>query len=264
MGWAQGWKAGLCVLMFALAAGCGESSDSDTTNETLDVSPSGPDTTQDSSDGVLRDETLAPLPPGTWTTSLTVVPLTFTVDDGWVLDFQGEPGLALSPTGGSVGAAALEVPAALTITTMFGDAYRLYREPMFDTTQLELPIGPHNAVTDPLPDDLTAWLTSIELLGAGQPEPVTVGGLQGHRFDFAVAELPAAPVTALEGGPQVLMLFTMPLDLTYSLASLRQGTMYVLEHERGPILITSEGNPGDELEGFLARADALVADLQVG
>jgi hypothetical protein len=156
-------------------------------------------------------------------TSLTVVPLTFTVEEGWVLDFQGEPGLALSPTGGSVGTAGLEVPAGLTITTMFGDAYRVFAEPMFDTTQLEPPIGPHNAVTDPLPDDLTAWLTSIELLGTDEPEPITVGGLQGHRFDFEVAELPPEPVTALEGGPQVLMLFTMPLDLTYSLASQRQG-----------------------------------------
>jgi hypothetical protein len=40
--------------------------------------------------------------------------------------------------------------------------------------------------------------------------------------------------------------------------------MYVLDHELGPILITAEGNAGEELEGFLARAEALVASLQVG
>lgn len=256
--------AGVVAVVIVLAAACGGSDDSASTTGTLDVEQSGPGTTESVSENILRDETLAPLPAGRWTTSLTPVPITFTADDSWVLDFQGEPGVALSPSGGSVGAASLELPAGLTITTLFGDGFRVYREQMFDITQLELPIGPHNAATDPIPDDLTEWLTSIDLLGASQPEPVTVGGLEGNRFDFSVADLPPEPVTASEGGRQVLMIFSMPLDLTYSLGSIRQGTIYVLEHERGPILVTIEGDRGEALEGFLARAEELVASLEFG
>jgi hypothetical protein len=112
---------------------------------------------------------LGVLAPGTYTTREMEVPLTFTVPDGWVNDWDVPLGYAIVPAD----AAETSEPGIF----IFLD---VYASTQTACSRLPAP-GVGRAAAD-----LVAWLASLPDLSITPPEAVTVGGLSGTRVDVSV------------------------------------------------------------------------------
>ena len=103
-----------------------------------------------------------PLPPGTYKSEVFETPLTYTVPEGWKM-FEDEPGqfgLALLENDGPCLCVWRDVRAA---------AKSCVEEP-------EPGVGSSAA-------DIVQWLAAQEGLDTSEPQPVTIGGLQGYVID---------------------------------------------------------------------------------
>jgi len=126
-----------------------------------------------------------PLPPGTYTSEVFDTPLTYTVPAGWKM-FEDEPGqfgLALLENDGPCLCVWRDVRAA---------AKSCAEEP-------EPGVG-SSAV------DIANWLATRDGLDTTQPEPVSVGGLNGYMIDVRLDPDWTATCPFSNGDPTVMTL----------------------------------------------------------
>lgn len=126
-----------------------------------------------------------PLPPGTYTSEIFDTPLTYTVPAGWKM-FEDEPGqfgLALLENDGPCLCVWRDVRAA---------AKSCAEEP-------EPGVGSSAA-------DIANWLATRDGLDTTQPEPVSVGGLNGYMIDVRLDPGWTATCPFSNGDPTVMTL----------------------------------------------------------
>ena len=233
----------LAVALGLVLASCGSGDGAQTeaaTPRTLDTSGGLSADAASTGDAIPLTDALRldPLDPGTYVTTLTHRPITFTVDEGWYqfLQSSGILGLSLVPNGPESSDAPF-----LAVGFMEGDGVQAYEDPLVRESDLVS-----------VPEDLSGWIQGLPGLILSDPEPVTLAGLDGLRFDLELEDV--APPDGLyvfrdESGP-----FGPNRD--------SRGSWFVFEEDR--VLVVIDALSASSLDEFLPRAQAVLDTMKIG
>jgi hypothetical protein len=173
------------------------------------------------------------LPPGEYRSVAFEPSLSFRVGEGWVHAAPELPDkLAISPGGGP------------------GDPLLIFRN-------LRGVYKPAKSIDTPpvikAPDDMVGWFQNHPYLKTEKPEPVTVGGVEGVRFDWVVAEdAPYAEVDTFR--------YSDGSD-----AAAAKGFGYraiVLENAKGETVTIGIGSKASEFDEFAPEAQKVLETVK--
>jgi hypothetical protein len=198
---------------------------------------------------------LGVLPGGTYTTRIFVVPLTYTVEDGWA-NWEDTPGnFLLVPPGQT-----LEGVNAAT-----SDFIGIYRDVVAPAQDCEGRPEPGVGTTA---QALADHVASLPGLSPTTPQPVTVGGLEGFVVDARVApDGPAVPCWYSNGVPVVDLILGdgRTSFLEHNVATGAATRLYYLDDPGGNVVIELASVPdGMGWDAFLAAATPVVESLRFG
>ena len=110
----------------------------------------------------------------------------------------------------------------------------------------------------PAPEDLVAWLRRHPYLQTDEPQPATVGGVEGLRLDAVVASVPAT-----ECGGNCLGLFT-DTAATYDWVVFEEEKVrfIVLEDVGGERVTIAVEAPAADFEEFLPKAQQVIDTVE--
>jgi hypothetical protein len=174
------------------------------------------------------------LSPGTYVSEEYEPSLSFRVGDGWATLLQeGSDHLALVDSD--------------------GDARGLHfvnAQEVYEPTSTDVP----DAVE--APEDLVGWFRQHPLLQTEKPKQVTVGGIEGERFDVVVGEVPQGYYG--DCGWDCVDVFRVS---EYSTVGLPKGGRYrviVLEDVKGETVTIGVGSPASDFDEFAPEAQKVI------
>jgi CBS domain-containing protein len=195
---------------------------------------------------------LGRLAAGTYTSSLFGLGLTYTVTDGWV-NFEDLPGqVAFVPPHGDVAG----VNPGTSDFVGVDDSVAAASADCAEHAQADV---------DPTVDAMLEWYSSLEGLVMTDPEPVTVGGLEGFVTDVTLADGygGTCPYPGLEETPMVpLIIGVPPAGLHHVVIGDTITRLYLLTGPDGQTIAieVSEVPGGDSLDDV----DAIVKTFAFG
>jgi len=188
---------------------------------------------------------LGPLPAGTYTATAFQPPTTYTVPDGWINNRD-------LPT------AFILIRAGDTWDRDGGNYLAIYRDAA--ASRWDCSGDPEPGVGRTV-EALTAWLTANPNLSTTQPQPVSVGGLDGVRLDIKVLQpqrCEALDLKAVLVGTEIGRVeHTSVRDVTTRL--------YLLSSGAGTVIIEiADGPQGQSFQQYLNASEPVVESLQFG
>lgn len=197
---------------------------------------------------------LGELERGTYTTDVFETPLTYTVPDGWA-NYEDLPGnVLLLPAGAALGGAGAGTADYIGLY----DGVAVASEDCAEQPQAGL---------GTTPGTIASWFTDLDGVDATQPEPVSLGGLEGLVLDLRLAEghTDVCPYPGYEGVPMVPMLTgdgTGPATFHHVINGAITTRLYLLA---GPLDRTIAIEVSDSSGGTdLAELDAVVQTFEFG
>jgi hypothetical protein len=112
--------------------------------------------------------------------------------------------------------------------------------------------------TIPLPQDLVGWFEQHPYLQTDKPEPVTVGGIQGHQIDVVVGELPKDYPEGLCGGSDCVQLTVGSFGEEWAVEEGNKDRVTVLEDVKGKTVIIDFGSPAAKFDEYWPEAEKVV------
>jgi hypothetical protein len=110
----------------------------------------------------------------------------------------------------------------------------------------------------PAPEDLVAWFHRNPYLQAGQPEPVSVGGVSGVQFDLVVEDLPQDYYAECGVGCVDLFstneLSSFSLSEDEALGSRFRSRVIILKDVKGDTVVILINGPSAEFYDFLPNS----------
>jgi hypothetical protein len=106
------------------------------------------------------------------------------------------------------------------------------------------------------PDDLVGWLRRHPHLRTSAPQTVTVGGVEGKRFNVSVGELPQDYSGAC--GPDCVDLFGLGDGTALGVAKGEKGRGIVLEDVGGETVVMGFVGPAAELDEHAPEARKVI------
>jgi hypothetical protein len=110
------------------------------------------------------------------------------------------------------------------------------------------------------PEEMVGWFRRHPYLETTEPEPVTVGGVEGVRFDVEVGDLPEDFLGMCGRGCVVTLRFSDGTRLEHPKgAKLR---LMVLEDVDGQTVVMGFGSPATEFDEFAPEAQKVIDTVQ--
>ena len=121
---------------------------------------------------------------------------------------------------------------------------------------------PGEAIQQPVPDDMVAWIERHPYLDATEPEKTTVGGVSAEQIDVVAAKLPMQYPRICQGPCVPLFTWSEAMG-DYWLGLDEKVRIVVLEDdvEEKALMILIAGAP-DEFERFLPRAQRVLDSVE--
>jgi len=113
----------------------------------------------------------------------------------------------------------------------------------------------------PAPKDLVAWFHRHPYLQAGQPEPITVGGVNGVQFDVAV-DRPLPKNFAAACGKNCVDLFGTSNERLTFLYEAFTAHIVILKDVKGDTVVIEFDSPDIEFDDFLPKAQKVVDSVK--
>jgi hypothetical protein len=110
------------------------------------------------------------------------------------------------------------------------------------------------------PDDLVDWLRRHPYLRTTAPQTVTVGGIEGKRFDVSVEELPQDYSGAC--GPDCVAQFRLSDGTVLGISKGEKVRGIVLEDVGGDTVVIGFGGPADEVDEHAPEAQKVIDTVQ--
>ena len=110
------------------------------------------------------------------------------------------------------------------------------------------------------PDDLAGWVRRHPYLRTSAPQTVTVGGIEGKRFDVSVGELPQDH--SGECGPDCVPQFGLTDGTTLGITKGEKARGIVLEDVGGETVLIGIGGPADEFDGHAPEAQKVIDTVE--
>ena len=123
-------------------------------------------------------------------------------------------------------------------------------------------VSSYGAKKQPTPEDMTAWLRQNPYLDAGEPEPATVGGKRGVRFDAAPSRVPEEYITCVEPEPCLPLFQTANPDLSYELIRTDKARFLVLDNVEGKTVTITIKAQADRFDEFSSEAQKLLETVE--
>lgn len=189
---------------------------------------------------------LGPLPAGTYTATAFQPPTTYTVPEGWINNRD-------------LPAAFILIRAGDKWDRNGGNYIAIYRDAVASTWDCS---GDPEPGVGRTVDALTAWLTANPNLSTTQPQPVSIGGLNGVKLDIKVqqpqpcaAQVPPRPV--LVGTEIGRVEHTVVRDVTTRL--------YLLNNGAGTVTVELADRPeGPTFEEYVSASEPVLDSLRFG
>jgi hypothetical protein len=118
--------------------------------------------------------------------------------------------------------------------------------------------GAPNAVE--APEDLVGWFRQHPLLQTDKPKQVTVGGIEGERFDVVVREVPEGYYGAC--GSDCVDIFRVSEASTVWLPKGYKARVIVLEDVKGETVTIGVGSPANEFDEFAPEAQKVIDSME--
>ena len=186
-------------------------------------------------------ECLGPLDAGTYTTQVFSPPITYTVPDGWQ---NGE-----------------DLPGNFLLQLQ-GDARYLGIDRDI-AAPMECEEAPEPGVEQTV-SALTAWLTEHEGLVTTEPQPVSVGGLDGVYLDISLDPAWTVGCPFSQGNPVVPFIIGGGVSsLHHVIGPGMETRLYLLEYDGGNIAI-EVGPEGESLADYLDEVIPIIESLAFG
>ena len=119
--------------------------------------------------------------------------------------------------------------------------------------------GTPNAVE--APEDMVGWFQQHPYLQTDKPEPVTVGGVKGERFDVVV-EVPDDYYSVC--GSDCVGLFRLSTGLRVFLSKGDKVRLFVLEDVKGETVTIGFVSPATEFDEFAPEAQKVIDTVEWG
>lgn len=189
----------------------------------------------------------APVAPGTYTSSSFRPPITYTLPAGWLIADDAADYLALEPV------------------TSDATGIRIFRSPQAASQDPTCPIASAPGVGTTA-KDLVDWIRSRLGLVAGDPVPVTMGGLAGLRIDIAIVAgwKPSCPFA---NGLPTVALFVGSTDASFRwvVAGSERLQLSVLDVPgAGTVVVDIDAFDGSLMDGLLSAAAPIIGSLKFG
>jgi hypothetical protein len=119
------------------------------------------------------------------------------------------------------------------------------------------PSKPRDMVSVPAPKNLVSWLQGHPYLKTQEPQPATVGGVEGVQLDAVVAEVPTS-----ECGDTCLGLFSVSLEVDWVVYENEKVRFIVLEDVGGERVTIAAEALAVDFEEFLPKAQKVIDTVQ--
>jgi hypothetical protein len=174
-------------------------------------------------------------------------PITYTLPDGWLIADDGPDYLGLEPV------------------TSDATGIRVFRSPRAASQDATCPIAPAPGVGTTA-RDLVDWIRARPGLVAGDPVPVTLGGLAGLQLDLAIVAgwTPSCPFA---NGLPTVALFVGSTDASFRwvVAGSERLRLTVLDVPgAGTVVVDIDAFDGSLMDGLLPAAAPIVGSLKFG
>lgn len=123
-------------------------------------------------------------------------------------------------------------------------------------------VSSYEAKKEPTPENMVAWLRQNPYLDAEEPEPATVGGKRGVRFDAIPSRVPEEYITCVEPEPCLPLFQTLNPDLSYELVRTDKVRFLVFDDVRGKTVTVAIKAPADRFEQFSSEAQRLIETVK--
>jgi hypothetical protein len=110
------------------------------------------------------------------------------------------------------------------------------------------------------PNDLVGWLRRHPYLRTSAPQTVTVGGVEGKRFDVSVGDLPQD--YSGECGPDCVAQFRLSDGTVLGISKGEKARGIVLEDVGGDTVAIGFGGPADEVDEHAPEAQKVIDTVQ--
>ena len=117
------------------------------------------------------------------------------------------------------------------------------------------------------PEDIVGWFRRHPYLDTTEPEPTTVGGVEGVQFDVIVEDLPGdyqGACLAATGGADCVDIARFGDDQIMILPKIAKVRHIVLEGVEGETVTVYFGSPKDEFDEFAPEAHKVVDSVRWG
>lgn len=118
-------------------------------------------------------------------------------------------------------------------------------------------VSSYEAKKQPTPEDMTTWLQQNPYLDAGEPEPATVGGKRGVRFDAAPSRVPEEYITCVEPESCLPLFQTSNPDVFYELMRTDKVRFLVFDDVGGKTVTIAIKAQADKFDEFSSNAQKL-------
>ena len=112
------------------------------------------------------------------------------------------------------------------------------------------------------PEDMVGWFQQHPYLQTDKPEPVTVGGVKGERFDVVVEDLPEDYYSVC--GSDCVGLFRLSTGFRVSLVEGYKGRLIVLDDVKGETVTLGFVSPATEFDEFAPEAQKVIDTVEWG
>ena len=114
--------------------------------------------------------------------------------------------------------------------------------------------------TAPSPDDLASWFQQHPYLQTDEPEPATVGGVNGEQFDVVLGDLPEQYSGLC--GTDCVYLFELSNGDHWAVEEGHKYRFTVLENVEGQTVAIDFGSPAAEFDEFLPDAEKVLKTVE--
>ena len=113
------------------------------------------------------------------------------------------------------------------------------------------PKGPRGEIAPmPAPDDVVGWFHHHPYIKASEPEPATVGGVEGVQFDVLLVNMPKNHKGVCGDGPGCLDTFALSTGGSSEVFGLKREHYIVLKDVKGVPVVIYYNNLKDKFEEF--------------
>ena len=177
------------------------------------------------------------LRPGEYHTEVFKPPLSFSVGEGWALRCSLEPDFVCLSRGGE--------------------------DALFTVLNVQKVYEPSTGVdpeTAPAPNDLGDWLERHPYLHTDEPEPATVGGVEGEQLDVVLGDLPEEYSGLC--GTDCVYLFELGNGDYWPVEEGHKYRFTILEDVEGQTVAIAFGSPAAEFDEFLPEAKKVADSVE--